>query len=325
MKSDDGDNDGGTMDQLNLDTVKAARERLAGIVVRTPLLELGGQRNSDIWIKPEVLQPIGSFKLRGAYNALSMMVEDGPVPSAFTISTGNMSQAVAWSARRFGISARAIMPEGAPQTKIDATKAFGATVDFLPRGQLFTAMEDDRFQHTLGFIHPFRDKRVASGNGTIGLEILEDLPDVDTIYAPLGGGGLATGIAAAVKGVRPEIRVIGVEPEGCCAIARSLKSGKLERMECDTIVDSAGSPFVFQETLDAVKALLDDVITIPDDQTKAAIRLLATKNKIVAEGAAALSVAAALATDKTERGKTVCIVSGGSIEPSLFAEILTEG
>ena len=311
--------------QLNLDSIQAAQSRLAGIAVRTPLLPLAGDSAADIWIKPETFQPIGSFKLRGAFNALSMMVAESDVPSAFTISTGNMSQAVAWSARHFGIPARAIMPEGAPQTKIEATQRFGATVELIPRHDLFTAMEDGRFEGTPGFIHPFRDKRVSSGNGTIGLEILEDIPDVDTIFAPLGGGGLATGVAAAAKALRPDVRVIGVEPEGCSAIARSLKSGKLETMECDTIVDSAGSPFVFQETLAAVREFLDDVVTISDDRTRAAIRLLATRNKIVAEGAAALSVAAAMATDPKERGRSACVVSGGSIDPSLFADILTNG
>jgi threonine dehydratase len=236
-----------------------------------------------------------------------------------------MSQAVAWSARYFGIPATAIMPEGAPRTKVEATRGFGAEIDFVPRHELFVAMEDGRYAGRPGFVHPFRDRRVAAGNGTIGLEILADLPNVDTIFAPLGGGGLATGIAAAVKSRRPGIRVFGVEPEGCCAISRSLRSGKLETMECDTIVDSAGSPFVFEETLAAVRELLDGVVTVPDDQTRAAIRRLATRNKLVAEGAAALSVAAALATGPDERGKTVCIVSGGSIEPALFAEILTNG
>ena len=313
------------MSELSLATVEAARERLQGIAVRTPLLRLGGYPDAEIWIKPEVFQPIGSFKLRGAYNALAQMVDAGPVPSAFTISTGNMSQAVAWSAGRFGIPARAIMPEGAPQTKIDATRSFGASVEFIPRNDLFTAMEGHRYDDEPGFIHPFRDKRVASGNGTIGLEILDDLDEVATIFAPLGGGGLATGIAAAVKARRPDVRVIGVEPAGCCAIYRALRGGTIEPMECDTIVDSAGSPFVFEETLAAVRDLLDDVVTVPDDATRAAIKLLATKNKIVAEPAAALPVAAALATDQSERGTTVCVVSGGSIDPLLLADILTNG
>ena len=313
------------MSTLNLATVEAARERLRGIAVRTPLLRLGGQPEAEIWIKPEVFQPIGSFKLRGAYNALAQMMAEDPPPVAFTISTGNMSQAVAWSASRFGIPARAYMPEGAPQTKIDATRAFGATVEFLPRQELFTAMEGHSFDDRPGFIHPFRDKRVASGNGTIGLEILEDLDDVATIFVPLGGGGLATGIAAAVKAQRPGVRVVGIEPAGCCAIYRALHSGTLEPMACDTIVDSAGSPFVFEETLANVRDLLDGVVTIPDEQTVAAIRLLAMKNKLVAEPAAAMSVAVALATAPEERGKTVCVVSGGSIDPALLADILTNG
>ncbi len=301
------------MSALTIETVREAAKRLDGVAVRTPLVPLGGPDADQIWIKPETLQPIGSFKLRGAFNALGLMMEDGTLESAKTISTGNMSQAVAWSARHFGIPATAVMPEGAPKTKIDATRSLGAQIEFVPRDELFVAMEDGRYDDTPGFIHPFRDHRVAAGNGTIGLEIIADLPDVQTIYAPLGGGGLATGIAAAVKAVRPEIRVIGVEPEGCCAIARSLRSGKLERMECETIVDSAGSPFVFEETLSSVRKYLDDVVTVPDRETRAAIRRIAMRNKIVAEGAAALPVAAALAEAPESRGSLFVSSAEGAL------------
>lgn len=311
--------------ELSGATVQDAAERLRGVVVRTPLLPFQGDGGKDIWIKPEVLQPIGSFKLRGAYNAIAQMMDEERPPSAFTISTGNMSQAVAWSASYFGIPSKAIMPEGAPELKIAATRSFGAEVEFVPRHDLFVAMEDGRYEGTPGFVHPFRDARVSSGNGTIGLEILEDLQDVESVFAPLGGGGLVTGIAMAVKSVNPDVRVYGVEPEGCCAMARSLRSGKLEPMECDTIVDSAGSPFVLEETISKIRELVDDVLTVPDDLTMAAIRTLALRHKLVVEGAGALAVAAALRTPSDQRGKTVCIVSGGSIDPRLFAEIVTAG
>ncbi len=217
------------------------------------------------------------------------------------------------------------MPEGAPQTKIDATRAFGASVEFLPRHDLFTAMEDDRFNDSPGFIHPFRDKRVSSGNGTIGLEILEDLDDVQTVYAPLGGGGLSTGVAAAIKALRPDVRVIGVEPEGCCAIARALTywESRSDGMRHDSRQRRLTVRFRRDAGRRACSA--GRVVTVPDDETRAAIFLLATKNKIVAEPAAALSVAAALATDLDQRGKTVCVVSGGSIDPLLLADILTNG
>lgn len=313
------------MSELTVGAIEAARGRLRGVTVRTPLLAFEGGNGADgIWIKPENLQPIGSFKLRGAFNALAQILEGGPVASVFTISTGNMSQAVAWSARRFGVPSRAIMPEDAPQTKIEGTRRYGATVEFLPRNELYLAMRDGRYGADRGFVHPFSDRRVAAGNGTVGLEILEDLADVDTVYAPLGSGGLATGIATAVKAVRPGARVIGVEPEGCSAISHAWHGKTFDPNGAATFVDGAGCPFVFDEILANVRASLDDVVTVRDPETRAAIRRLALGNKLVAEGAAALAVAAALATPASERGKTVCIVSGGGIEAGPFAEVLTE-
>ena len=312
--------------QLTPQLVQEAAARLSGVVVRTPLVRLGGDGPvTDIYIKPEVLQPIGSFKLRGAYNALALIVEEQRPERASTISTGNMSQAVAWSARHFGLPATAVMPAGAPEAKINATRSYGADIDFIPRDELFLAMEDGRYAADAGFVHPFGDPRVAAGNGTIGLEILADLPDVDTIFVPVGGGGLLTGIATAAKSVNPQVRVIGVEPEGCCAVTRSIKAGEPQSMVCNSFVDSAGSPFVFAESIAAIQRLADDLMTVPDDATKAAMRRLALRNKLVAEGAGALSVAAALATPPEVRGKTVCVVSGGSVDAQLLAEILTDG
>lgn len=312
--------------ELSLQLVQEAAVRLRGVVVRTPLLPLHGDGPvADTWIKPEVLQPIGSFKLRGAYNALAAMLDEQRPERASTISTGNMSQAVAWSARRFGLPATAIMPEGAPAAKINATRSYGAKIDFISRDELFLAMEDGRYADRPGFIHPFGNPRVAAGNGTIGLEIMEDLADVETIFVPVGGGGLLTGIATAVKSINPTVKVIGVEPEGCCAVALSIAAGEPRSMVCTSFVDSAGSPFIFAESITAIRRLADEVVTVPDEATKAAIRRLATRNKLVAEGAGALAVAAALATPLERRGKTVCVVSGASIDPQLLAEILTEG
>lgn len=312
--------------ELSPQLVQEAAARLHGVVVRTPLLPLlGDGPTTDTWIKPEVLQPIGSFKLRGAFNALSVMVGERRPERASTISTGNMSQAVAWSARRFGLPATAIMPAGAPAAKINATRSYGAEIDFIPRDELFLAMEDGRYAGTPGFIHPFGNPLVAAGNGTIGLEILEDLADVETIFVPVGGGGLLTGIATAAKSINPRVRIIGVEPEGCCAVARSIQAGEPQSMVCNSFVDSAGSPFVFAASISAIQRLADEVVTVPDDATKAAIRRLATRNKLVAEGAGALAVAAALAMPPEQRGKTVCVVSGASIDPQLLAEILTDG
>lgn len=308
---------------LNLADIEQAAQRLSGVAVRTPLVELHG--TSDIWIKPEVFQPVGSFKVRGAYNALAMMAEDGGLTESCTLSAGNMSQAVAWSARTLGLPSTAIMPEGAPQSKIDATRAYGARIEFIPRDQMFVAMQDGRFNDRLGFVHPFADARVAAGNGTIGLEILGDMPDVETVIVPVGGGGLLAGIATAIKARRPEVSVFGVQPDTCGALAHSLQAGQARTVECSSFVDGAGSPVVFAETFPLLQELADGCLTVSDDATRAALYQLATRNKIISEPAGALAVAAALALTPEERGKTVCIISGGSINPALLAEILGGG
>jgi threonine dehydratase len=309
--------------ELDLQDIQQARITLSGIAIRTPLLQLRG--TGDIWIKPEVLQPVGSFKVRGAYNALALMAAESGLSGACTLSAGNMSQAVAWSARKLGLSATAIMPEGAPQSKIDATSAYGAQIEFIPRDQMFIAMQDGRFNHRPGFVHPFADPRVAAGNGTVGLEILDELDDVETVIVPVGGGGLLLGIATAIKATRPDVRVFGVQPEGCAALAESFDAGEPVSVACNSFVDGAGSPVVFSDTFPALQRLVDGCLTVSDDATRAAIYRLATGNKVVAEPAGAMAVAAALALPETERGKTVCIISGGSINPDLLADVLERG
>lgn len=306
--------------KLTLADITQAAQHISGVAVRTPLVQLHG--TDDIWIKPEVFQPVGSFKVRGAYNALAMMAENGGLSEACTLSAGNMSQAVAWSARKLGLPSTAIMPEGAPQSKIDATRAYGAEIEFIPRDQMFSAMQDGRFNGRPGFVHPFADARVAAGNGTIGLEILDDLPDVETVIVPAGGGGLLAGIATAIKASRPDARVFGVQPDTCGALAHSLQAGEARSVQCSSFVDGAGSPVVFPETFPLLQQLADGCLTVPDDATRDAVYRLATRNKIVAEPAGAMAVAAALVLSPEERGKTVCIISGGSINPALLAEIL---
>jgi threonine dehydratase len=276
----------------------------------------------DVWIKPEVLQPVGSFKVRGAYNALALMAAADDLREACTLSAGNMSQAVAWSAGKLGLKATAIMPDGAPKSKIDATSSYGAQIEFIPRDQMFMAMQDGRFSDRPGFVHPFADPRVAAGNGTVGLEILDDLSDVESVIVPVGGGGLLLGIATAIKATRPDVRVFGVQPEGCAALAASLAYGEPVSVACNSFVDGAGSPVVFSDTFPSLQRLVDGCLTVSDDATRAALYRLATGNRIIAEPAGAMAIAAALAMPDEERGKTVCIVSGGSINPDLLADVL---
>lgn len=297
-----------------------ARYRLSGVAVRTPLLQL--HESSSIWIKPEVLQPIGSFKIRGAYNAIAARIQTGPLDEVTTLSAGNMSQAVAWSARRLGLRSTAIMPADAPEMKKSATRGYGASIETIARSEIMTAMQDGRFNDRPGFIHPFNDPLVAAGNGTIGLEILEDLPDVDTVIVPVGGGGLVLGIASAIKETHPNAQIFGVQPVGGSALAVSLAAGEPRSTPYETFVDGAGAPFVAADAFPDFQRLLAGCLTVTDDQTKSALARLATRNKLLTEGAGALAVAAALALPEEQRGKTVCILSGGSIDPNLAADIL---
>lgn len=305
---------------ITLDLIRDAAVKLDGVIVRTPLLQLRG--TEQIWLKPEVLQPVGSFKARGAFYALLRRLEQEKIERASTLSAGNMSQGLAWSAARLGFSSTAIMPEGAPESKIEKTRSYGAEVEFIPRGEMFQAMDDGRYNERPGFVHPFDDPEVVAGHGTIGLEIAEDLPDVDTVLVPVGSGGLLIGIAVALKAQHPNARVIGVQPEGAAGFAASFKAGEPTTVSGSTFVDGAGAPFVMRSMFGALQELADDCWTVSDDATRAAIRRLALDNKLFAEGAGALSVAAALEHGDGRLGRTVCIVSGGSIDAGQLAGIL---
>jgi threonine dehydratase len=315
-------------DPVPLGEVEAARERIAEVALRTPLVRLDAgdllPSGTEVYLKLECLQPVRSFKLRGAYNAISARQEREALTEVTTLSAGNMSQAVAWSARRLELRATAIMPDTAPEFKKQATRGYGAEIELIPRAEVMTAMQDGRYNDRPGFIHPFNDPLVAAGNGTIGLEIIEDMPDVDTIIVPVGGGGLVLGIACAVRAARPATRIYGVQPLGGSALAASLEAGKPMETSYDTFVDGAGAPFVVDQFFPDFQHLLAGCLTPTDDETKAAMYRLAMKNKLVTEGAGALAVAAALALPHAERGRTVCIVSGGSLDPSQLAEILLQ-
>jgi threonine dehydratase len=240
-----------------LDEVYEARERLAGVAVRTPLLRLHG--SDSIWIKPEVLQPVGSFKMRGIYNAVAALSPEERAKGVSTVSSGNTAQAISWAARRFGVAARAIMPETAPEQKIRATESYGGTPVLLPRDEAFRFLFDGGYREfTDAFIHPVANRDVIAGNGTLGLEIFEDLPDVDTVFVPVGGGGLISGTAATLKQLRPEVRIIGVEPSGCIPVIAGLAAGKPVVVEYDTFCDGVAVSFMMPE----MYPLLRDTYTL---------------------------------------------------------------
>jgi threonine dehydratase len=313
-------------DRPTLEDVHAAADRLRGVAVRTPVVPLHSyEGSSDILLKLECLQPIGSFKLRGIFNAVAALSPERRAAGISTTSSGNTAQALAWSGRYFGVTSRSLMPESAPASKVEAMRAYGGEPILVSRDHLFTYMSEHGWDaEPYAFIHPWIDPVVMAGNGTIALEILDDVPDVETIFIPVGGGGLSSGIGTTIKALRPDIRVIAVEPEGCCALAQSLDAGQPTTVNCNTICDGVAVPFVVPEVFEILREVIDDVVLVSDDDVKKTIKRLALRNKLVTEGAGALATAAALATPSDKRGKSVCIVSGGSIDPDFFAAILTD-
>lgn len=313
-----------TTNRISVDDIRAARERIADSVVRTPLVRLNVDE-SDIYLKLENLQPIGSFKLRGAGNAIAMAKSDDLAKGVYTASAGNMAQGVAWHARRLGIKCTVVVPDHAPAAKLDAITRLGATYIKVPFEEWWQVLVTRQFAGIDGFfVHPVSDAAVIAGNGTIGLEIIEDLPDVDTVLVPYGGGGLSSGIATAVKALKPNTKVLACEVETSAAFAAALAAGEPTKIEYKaSFVDGIGSGSVLAEMWPMVSALLDGSIVMTLSDVAEAVRILATRNRIIAEGAGATPVAAALGQRKkgAMRGKIVCVVSGGNIDLEKLAMI----
>jgi threonine dehydratase len=292
--------------------------------VRTPLLRLHADgAPAEIYLKLETLQPINSFKIRGAYSAMAQAPRDELAKGVVTTSAGNMAQGVGWAARELGIPFTVIVPDHAPETKLAAIERLGGSYVKVPFDRWWQALEERSYPGVEGFfVHPVEDEPVMAGNGTIGLEILEDLPDPDRIIVPWGGGGLFTGIASAVKALRPETELRVVELETAAPLTASLAAGEPREIEYRTsFVDGAGARAVLPKMWGLARPLIDgsDVVTL--DETAAAVRLLAERVRVVAEGAGALAVAAAL-SGRAGGGKIVAIVSGGNIDSSVLATIL---
>jgi len=313
-------------DRPTLDDIHAATERLRGVAVRTPLVPLHAYDGSaDIFLKLENLQPIGSFKLRGIFNAVAALSPEQRAAGISTTSSGNTAQALAWSGGYFGVTSRSLMPENAPESKIEAMRSYGGTPVLVTREHLFDYMANHGWNdEPYAFIHPWIDPVVMAGAGTIGLEILEDLPDVETVFVPVGGGGLSSGIGTAIKATKPGVRIVAVEPEGCCALSQSFEAGKPVSVTCNTICDGVAVPLVVPEVYEILRDVIDDVVLVSDDDVKKTIKRLALRNKIVTEGAGALATTAALQTPASSRGKTAAIVTGGSVDPDFLAAILTD-
>ncbi len=314
---------------IPLEAIQAARERLrlADAALRTPLLRLPiDDVPAEIYLKLENLQPIGSFKLRGAGNALARAGREALAQGVYTASAGNMAQGVAWNARQLGVACSVVVPDHAPATKLEAIERLGGRVVKVPFERWWDVIITGEFEGLDGlFIHPVSDADVMAGNGTIGLEILEDLPDVAAVVIPYGGGGLSVGIASALRALKPETRVYAAEVETAAPLAASLRAGAPVAVDYEaSFVDGIGGKSVLPEIWTLARALLDGSLVVSLDETRAAIRLLAERGRVIAEGAGAAPVAAALA-GHAGGGKVVCVVSGGNIDKEVLAGILASG
>jgi threonine dehydratase len=308
---------------IPLEEIQAARERIAGRVLRTPLVRLEADRDREIYLKLENLQPIGSFKLRGALNAVLQIEPAELQAGVVTASAGNMGQGVAWAARELDVPCTVVVPESAAETKLAAIERLGGRVVKVPYERWWEAIAESAFPEAPGvFVHPVQDERVMAGNGTIGLEIVEDLPDVERVLVPFGGGGLSVGIASAVKALRPATEVSAVEPETGAPLTAAFESGEPHPVDYRaSFVDGSGAPQVLPAMWSRANGLLDGACAVSIDATAAAVRLLASRARVVAEGAGALALAAALGADGGSE-KVVCVVSGGNIDAPVLAEIL---
>jgi len=307
-----------------LDDIRAAHARIGHEVVRTPLVRLGVDGPAEIYLKLENLQPIGSFKLRGAANAMAQASDAEIARGVFTASAGNMAQGVAWCARARGVPCGVVVPDTAPETKLSAITRLGGEVHKVPFADWWNVLvtrAHPRFAGRL-FIHPVSDRAVMAGNGTIGVEIAEALPAPDAVIIPYGGGGLTTGIASALRALSPRARIFTAEPETGAPMAASLAAGEpREAAYAPSFVDGCGSRSLLAEIWPIVRRLVDGAFAVPLAEIAAAIRLLVERNRVVAEGAGATPVAAALA-GRAGTGKIVCVVSGGNLDSAKLARIL---
>ena len=310
---------------VDLAEIRAARLRIAGTILHTPLIRLElGPEFPDIRLKLENLQPINAYKLRGAANAVAMLSETQRARGVWTISAGNAGQGVAYAARRAGVPCTVVAIQTAPASKLERMKALGAKLVLVSYSAAWEAMEQRSYPGVEGtFIHPFDDHNFIAGHGTMGLEILEDAPETAAVIAGIGGGGLITGLASALKALKPAIKLWGAEPETAAPAARSFASGSAQPFpEWEaSFVDGAGGRSVFPRMWERMRPLVEGSIVVTLEQTRQAMRLMAEKSRVIAEGAGALSLAAAL-TGKAGRGPIVAIVSGGNVDLKKYCEIL---
>ncbi|WP_104477848.1 threonine/serine dehydratase [Actinokineospora auranticolor] len=313
------------MNLVTVDDITAAAGRIAGTAVRTPLVPCGWA-DRPLWIKPESLQPVGSFKIRGAFNAVARIEDAQRAKGVVAYSSGNHAQAVAYAAKVFGVPAWIVVPEDTPKVKVAATRAHGAEVVLVKPGQREVVAEEIVAREGATLVPPFDHPDVIAGQGTIGLEIVADLPDVDLVLVPVSGGGLMSGIAAAVKGLRPQAQVWAVEPALAGDTAEGLAKGERVSWSVEdrnrTIADGLRSQ-PSELTFAHLKSLVDGIITVTEEEIRSTVPILARKARLVAEPSGAVTTAGLLHhADQLPKGKTVAVLSGGNVDPEVFADLL---
>ena len=310
---------------LTLAEMQAARRRIAGSIVRTPLVRLDlGPGFPDIRLKLENLQATNSYKLRGAVNAVAMLSESDRQLGVWTISAGNAGQGIAFAARQAGVPCTVVAIETAPASKLARMRALGANLIPVPYEAAWRALGDRSYEGVQGtFVHPFDDQNFIAGHSTMGFEILEDAPDAVAVIGAIGGGGLITGVASALKALKPDIQIWGAEPETAAPAALSFEKGSAQVFKDwkASFVDGAGGQSLFPRMWDRLRPVVNGCIVVSLDETKAAMRLMAEKARVIAEGAGALSLAAAL-TGKAGQGPIVCVISGGNVDLGKFCELI---
>ncbi|MEE1025054.1 MAG: threonine ammonia-lyase [Acutalibacteraceae bacterium] len=315
---------------LTLDKIYHASYVLKDVVKKTDLIKAPSINNDcDVYLKPECLQNTGSFKLRGSGYMISQLTDEEKKRGVIACSAGNHAQGVALAAKKYGIPALICLPDGAPISKVEATKSYGAEVCMVK------GVYDDAYKKAIElrdekgytFVHPFDDENVIAGQGTIGIEILEELPDADAVVVPIGGGGLISGVALAIKKLRPECKVYGVQAAGAPSMYNSVKSGEIQRLDSvSTIADGIAVKEPGENTFKYVSEYVDDIVTVTEDEISSAILHMIEKYKTVAEGAGAVSVAAVMFDKLPVKGKkVVCVVSGGNIDVTILSRVITRG
>jgi len=315
-----------TASLVQLADVRAAAQRIAGDVLLTPVVSMGPDL-ADLQLKAESLQPTGAFKLRGASNAVAQLGDAGRAAGVVTHSSGNHGQALARAASRHGVHCTVVMPQSAVQAKIDATRTWGAAVELVPEAERLSACEQIAARTGATIVPPYEDAAVIAGQGTVGLEICEQVRDVETILVPVGGGGLISGVAVAVKALLPHVRVVGIEPAAAGDAAEGFVSGQRAtwavEQAASTVADGLRAPAVGTLNYLHIRDLVDDILTVSEEQILDAVRLIACRARLVAEPSGAVTTAGYLAhRDTADFGRTVAIVSGGNVDPDAYARML---